>query len=200
MSDRSDRRARAYVRDYLANVCRVELNELPSRGDQTTPDFEMVEDGRRILVAELKTLEERRPTEEAGWTIEVDQNGIQEAHRPHNGPARIARKIIDAHQQLSACPHPWAVILLNTDHFMLVGDFFEAFTGKHILGTMNGHRVVNIASRPIALGPKFAVRYEVDLYLWLDQLRKPALGVWWSTPVGEEIARRYFSAAERGTS
>jgi hypothetical protein len=188
------------VRDYLAKVCGIKLNELPSRGDQSTADFDMVEGGGRILVAELKTLEERRPTKEAGWTIRVDSDGIQEAHRPHNGPARIARKVIDAHRQLSAYPHPWAVILLNTDHFMLVGDFFEAFTGEQSLGSMNGHRVVNVASRPIALSPQFAVRYDIDLYLWLDQLRKPALAVWWSTPVGEKIARQYFSAAESESS
>jgi hypothetical protein len=171
------------------------LLDLEERGEEKTADFEMVDSGERILVAELKSIEERRPSIEAGWSIAVDAEGIQEAHRQHNGPARIARKIVEAHGQLAGYQHPWAIILFNEDYFMDAGDFFEAFEGQRVLGTFGDRRAINIASRKIALGAKFAVRYEVDLYIWIDRVRKPTLGVWWSTPSGEEIAKRYFSAA-----
>ena len=200
MAKRGDHISRAFVREYLATTCGISLVEMEERQNETAADFEMVDSGRRVLIAELKTLEERRPSAESGWTVEVDADGIEEAHRNHNGPARIARKIAEAHRQISSYARPWAVILLNSDHFMLVGDFFEAFAGECVLGTVGGHRVINVASRRIALGETLRIRYEVDLYIWLDRVRKPAICVWWSTPAGEAIARRYFQAEANPTS
>src|SRR5437867_2006879 len=178
-----DQKDRPIVRSFLARTCGVTLTDVQPRHAGKSVDFEMIDSGERILVAELKTLRPRRPSPENGWIVEIDADGIQEAQRPHNGPARIAKIIATAHQQLSDYPHPWALILLNMDHFIDVGDFFEAFTGERVLGEISGRRVINVASRGIALGHTLATRYEIDLYMWVDPVRMPAFCVWWSTPV-----------------
>ncbi len=196
MTKPNDLRARTFVRNLLATTCGVTLVDLEPRHDQPTADFEMVDSGKSVLVAELKTLVDTPASVETGWTIEVDEDGGQQATRPHNGPGRIMKKVGKAHRQLSMYPHPWATILHNADFRVDVGDFFEAFSGAREFGKVGERRIINIASRGIALGHTFPTRYDVDLYIWVDEEHaKPPLGVWWSTPLGEEIAHRYFSAA-----
>ncbi len=161
----------------------------------------MIDAGEDVLVAELKTFEYQPTSVETGWTIEVDEDGDQQAYRPHNGPGRIIKKVAEAHHQLSMYPHPWATILHNADFRIDVGDFFEAFSGQRVFGKVGDRRIINIASERVALGKTHTIRYQVDLYIWIDQEHaKFPLGVWWSTPVGEEIARRHFSAAAKPVS
>lgn len=194
-----DIRAKAYVRDFLATTCAVTLAELEPRNDQPTADFKMVDAGEHVLFAELKTLEYQEPSEQAGWTIERDEDGhgYQAWRTAHNGPARIMKKVGEAYRQLSAHPHPWAVILHNADRRTDVRDLFEAFSGERVVGVIEGRRLIMTNSRKIALGKTYPTRYEIDLFIWVDQEEcKRRLGVWWSTSVGEEIGRRYFTAAE----
>jgi hypothetical protein len=192
-----DYKSRRFVREYLSHACDVTLTDLPQTYGTKCADFEMTDTGERVLVAELKTLRDVPPSVEAGWNVTVDEDGIQEAWREHNGPARIARVVHDAHGQLSAYPHPWAMIILNEDPGMSVGDLYEAFTGARYLGRLDGHRVFNVASRKIALGNTLNERYGIDLYIWINREGKPPIAAWWSTPRGEEIGRRYFSAVEK---
>ena len=77
MAKRGDHISRAFVREYLATTCGISLVEMEERQNETAADFEMVDSGRRVLIAELKTLEERRPSAESGWTVEVDADGIE---------------------------------------------------------------------------------------------------------------------------
>ena len=197
MAKSDDRKAKAFVHDYLSTTCGVTFTALEPRNDQPTPDFEMIDSGERILVAELKTLEAQEPSEETGWEIKRFDGGYEASRIGHNESVRIIRKVAKAYRQLSKYPHPWATILHNTDPHTDVRDFFEAFSGERVLGQVDGRRIIDIKSWKIALGSTRKTRYEVDLYIWVDQEedRPRRLGVWWSTPLGEKISRKYFGAA-----
>lgn len=201
MAKPNDRKAKAFVRHFLATTCGVTLVDAEQRHGKKNVDFEMKDGPQRVLVAELKTIEYTRPSEATGWTMIQDDEHGTEAERVggYNGPARIAKKIADAHRQVSTYSHPWAVILHNEDIRTDISDFFEVFAGERVIGRIGDRRIIVTNSRKIALGKTLKIRYEVDLFVWVDRLDRPCrLGVWWSTPVGEKIARKYFSAADSG--
>jgi len=190
----NDHKAKKFVREFLATSCGVALSEVKRRQGKRTVDFELMAGAERVLVAELKTIEYHPPSAETGWEMIYEDDGYTEAYRvDHNAPGRLLEKIADAHNQLSAYPHPWAVILHNADIRIDISDFHEAFSGERVLVESDGRRIVrpNFAS----YGRTLTTRYEVDLYVWVDELDRPCrLGVWSSTPIGEQIALRYFSA------
>ena len=74
----SDKSARAFVREYLARTCGVNFADLNPRPDQKTADFEMVDSGNRVLVAELKHFEDLPPSAETRWTIRSQQDGTRD--------------------------------------------------------------------------------------------------------------------------
>src|SRR5438093_7647096 len=170
----NDRRAKAFVRDYLAETCGVTLAELERRKGEKTADFEMLAGGERVLVAELKTLEHLRPSAARGWTMIRDEEDGYEAYKTgHNGPARIAEKVAGAFEQLSKYPRPRAVILHNTDFQIDVRDLFEFFEGERVIGKVEGRRIIMTNSRKVAFGKTYAIRKEIDLYVWVDQEDRP---------------------------
>jgi len=195
MAAQTDRRDKLFVSHYLSERCGLSIRELSPVVDCKTPDFEVCDTGQRVLIAELKTLHERRPSPEGGWMIEYHEDGTQIAHRPDNAPERVGCKIAEAHSQLRAHPHPWAIILLNRDYLIDARDFVEACSGQSVYKGPDNIRVINTASMRVALGKTRHTRYEVDLYLWIDAVRESRLSAWWSSPDGEDIARRYFSSA-----
>lgn len=194
MANPDDRKARTFVRNYLADTCGVTLREVNSEAGQKSVDFEMMDGSDRVLVAELKTFKYRPASADTGWVINKDDDGSTEAYRVnHNAAGRLLEKISAAHKQVSAYPHPWAVILHNTDIRLDISDFHEAFAGERVLGRIDGRRVVR--PNPASYGRTVTARYEIDLYIWVDELDRPCrLGVYWSTPMGETIGRKYFAA------
>jgi len=194
MAKSDDRKAKSFVRNYLATACGVTLRELKPRDGQKSVDFEMMDGADRVLVAELKTFEYYPPSTDTGWVISEDDDGSTEAYRvDHNAAGRLLEKISTAHRQVLAYPHPWAVILHNADIRMDISDFHEAFAGERVLGRIDGRRVVR--PNPASYGRTVTTRYEVDLYIWVDELDRPCrLGLYWSTPMGEAIGRKYFAA------
>jgi hypothetical protein len=189
-----DRKAKAYVRERLATACGITLTNVKPEQDKKNVDFEMMDGSERVLVAELKTIEYHRASADTGWEMNEDEDGFIEACRVnHNAPARLLEKISDAYKQVSAYPHPWAVIMHNQDIRIDISDLHEAFSGERVVGKIEDRRIVrpNYAS----YGRTLKTRYEIDLYIWVDELDRPCrLGVWSSTPIGKEIAERYFSA------
>ena len=193
-SKSDDRKAKTFVRTYLASTCGVILREVTRRKGKKSVDFEMMDGSDRVLVAELKTFEYYPPSAGTGWVVNDDVDGSTEAYRvDHNAAGRLLEKISGAHKQVSAYPHPWAVILHNADIRMDISDFQEAFAGERMLGRIDGRRVVR--ANPASYGRTVMTRYEIDLYIWVDELDRPCrLGVYWSTAMGETIGRKYFAA------
>jgi len=182
MAKSDDRKAKAFVRDTLATTCRVTLREIEPEPDKKTADFEMIDGADRVLVAELKTIE-HRPSPNDWWSYEADPKWA----------SRLLEKIDDAYKQVSAYPHPWAVILHNADPRIDISHFDEAFRGERVLGAIEGRRIVR--TNPASYGRTIERRYEIDLYIWVDELDRPCrLGVYGSTPAGHEIAEKYFRA------
>lgn len=62
MANPDDRKARTFVRSYLADTCGVTLREVDSEAGQKSVDFEMMDGSDRVLVAELKTFKYRPPS------------------------------------------------------------------------------------------------------------------------------------------
>jgi hypothetical protein len=186
-----DRRAKSFVRDFLATTCGVTLRDVERRPDAKTADFEMVDGSEHVLFAELKTLVSYHASSATGWT--EDEDGIW--RRIYNAPARIGENIHDAYRQLSEYPHPWAVIIHNTDFRVHPGAFYDAFAGDREL-QFGDRGVIITNARKVALGKMMEVRHVVDLFIWINQEnRQPRLVVWSGTPIGKEIGQRYFSAA-----
>jgi hypothetical protein len=193
MAKSEDRKAKTFVRNYLAATCGVTLLEVKPRKGKKSVDFEMMDGPDRVLVAELKTFEYYPPSTDAGWAINEDDDGSTGAYRvDHNAAGRVLEKISGAYKQVSAYPHPWAVILHNADMRLDISHIHEAFAGERVLGRVEDRRIVK--PNPASYGRTLTTRYEIDLYIWVDELDRPCrLGVYWSTPMGETIGRKYFA-------
>lgn len=186
MSDRE-----RYVLEILRQRFGVVLRPVP-RQTTKTPDFELVESGKQILVAEMKTITIAPRTAEAGWTVRHVGNGITESTRDDNGPSRVGHVIYKAWKQLRGYDCAKVVILLNEEGLVDVHDLVEACTGQHIYS--NGHfTYVNASSMRIANGDLAKALSELDLFIFIDKVRESKVFVRITTTPGYDIAHRYLN-------
>jgi hypothetical protein len=187
-------RSERFLLDYLASEYKVVLQKIPE-SFLKSPDYELVQDGVRQFVAELKTLEYCEPTPERGWTVHADELGIRHATRQDNSVARVARNIHDAYKQLRTYPQPKVLILLNEDGFPDVRDLEEVYRGEMVYGNSD-FSYVNTTSRKIAQGMIKHEKCRIDLYIWVD--RKQTVKTFFRsvTTAGRDLACRFFHAPD----
>lgn len=192
---KSDTSDKLFVQRFLADVCGLSAHLIPSNSDSQSADFDIEVASQRVFTAELKSFPDCPPSPERGWRIERDEDGIEFASRRVGAFARIARGIKKAYAQLQTHPRPWGVVFLNHDFRMTPHDFWVVFSGGNIYKGPADGLVVDSGEMRVALGDTRTLRYQIDLYLWIDAVLGNSLSAWWATPAGEAIVREYFGMA-----
>ena len=151
-----------FIKNLFADRFKIELRKIPEPGDKQTPDFEMIANGERVAVLEVKNLEAVDPSKAKGWS----KDGFFST-RKDNGPARVARCIHKACGQLSEYQEP-KILVLVSDGDVDVLDLEEAVRG--FLDYGDGDFVLrNTASRKIAQGDIRDEKGKIDLYVWVNR-------------------------------
>jgi hypothetical protein len=172
-----------FVQRLFAKLYGVELQKLPEPGDQKVPDFELVINGERLAVLEVKNLMRVEPSEKTGWRMSppvprelippvpkvlIDRPpGFVAWERVDNGPSRVGSVVHEAWKQLRNYPEAKVLVFVN-DGDLDVGDLDEAFNGFMEYGD-DSVTVTNIASRKIALGDIREEKNKIDLYVWINR-------------------------------
>lgn len=197
-----------FARELLERTGPARLRRIPE-SDVRTPDYELQLDGSRVAVAEVKTLSYAPRTEANGFKITTHEHGDW-YERSDNSPARVGRCIYDAWKQLSGHSLPKILIFVNEEIGMDVLDLQEAVEGFLIYGTKETGYFKNVRSRRIAEGDIKAIRWQIDLYVWIERSRrsrfKVATGELVPPPpevvfrptnkAGLDIARRCFGCTD----
>lgn len=89
----------------------VNLYKIPEAHNKT-PDFECIDSGKRIFVAELKEFVWVHPSEKTGW-LKTKEDSFWS--KTDNSVRRVADKIHEAYKQLKSFDTPKVLILFNTD-------------------------------------------------------------------------------------
>ena len=169
-----DTRQRAFVKGYFRARCEgVQLLDfdgpkLPlDDPNAKEPDFTVEFDDGTTAFAELKSIDETDiDDDKAGWSDDLD-GALR--RKKDNGVARIGRDIRKAHKQLKEYPRPWIVILLNEDSMVDYWDFKAVFTGTVEYTRGDGEIIYETSAMKVARGEGAELRYEIDLYLWIDR-------------------------------
>lgn len=162
-----------------------------SRRTTKTPDFELVENGERILVAEQKTITLAPRTVENGWDVQQLENGIVESTREDKAPARMGDVAYEAWKQLRGYDCAKVVIVLNEEPLADFKDLVEAYTGQHVY-TNEHFGYVNTSSMRIAKGKLAKVHGDIDLFIFIDKVHESKVFYLVTTDLGYEIACRYL--------
>jgi hypothetical protein len=199
-----------YVREVLERRFGVVLRKLPE-SHLPTPDYELLLEGRREAVLEVKLIERAPRTDGNGWQKHADGS----VTRKDNGPGRVGALIHNGWKQLRQYSDPKVLAFVN-DETLDVLDLEEAFNGFLGYGTDETGYVLNTASRSIAEGRIREEKWGIDLYVWLDRryAHQPLVYVFplgaepygerrtegpflrCSTPAGYALARRFFDCPE----
>ena len=157
-----------YVRELFAEKFGVTLRKLAESTvpGQQTADYEVLADGSRIAVLEVKCLEEAPRTPENGWYVNADGWNTK---NKDNGPTRVGRLIHSAWKQLGQYAAPKILTFVNDESFLAVKDLEEAFHGAHPYGTPETGYIWNVASKKIAAGVIKDEKGRIDLYIWIDR-------------------------------
>jgi hypothetical protein len=169
----------------------VTLGKILASTKSPSPDFEFIQESRRVFVAELKQLGYVQPSKDAGWTIIAKSDDAVEATRLDNAPSRVSDCIYNAYKQLVQYQEPKVLILLDTSPGLDVGDLEEAFNGCMVYKNKNV-QYINIVSRKIAHGKINEVKNCIDLYIWIDQLQNSKTWFRYTTAIGKRIAHHHF--------
>jgi len=154
-----------YVRELFARRFTVELRKIPETTEEKTADFEMLDQGQRVAVVEVKTLERTPRTEANGWR--KDPGGGMT--RKDNAPKRVGTWIDKAWKQLRQYAEPKVLVFVNDETGIDVHDLEEAYHGVMPYGTEELGYIYNSASASIANGRIKDVKGKIDLYVWLDR-------------------------------
>jgi len=196
MCSRSLEKSELFVQDLFASKYQIELTKIPeSDEDVKTPDFEYIEDGERIFVAELKNFVFELLSEKQSANVVVHEWGT-EATAPDNGASRVAQRIYDAYKQLKTYDEPKVLILLNDDSFLRVQHLEEAYTGFQVYSN-DEFSIVHRASERVAEGRVADVKDKIDLYVWID--RHDDSQTWFriTSEMGEALAQRHLGMREK---
>lgn len=189
-----------YVRDLFEGRYRVSLKKIDDNDGKNgqEPDFEYLENEKRIFVCELKEYETINPSEEAGWEKIHHPDGAIGFTRTSRAPDKIKKSIYKAYQQLKKYAEPKILIFLNHYPGLNVKDLEETFTGfsEYKIG---GRRVVDNYYRR-ASERVIEEKSKIDLYIWIDtpdknsSLESDNIYMRTVTNIGQKLAEAYFSA------
>lgn len=161
-----------FVRRLLFDRLGALLNKLPE-GSTKTADYELMADGSRIAVVEVKTLEAVPLSEATGWKMEHRSEHSWSGTRKDNTPTRVASHIHRAAKQLRRYEDPKVLVFLNEESFADVRDLDEAVQGTLAYGSESTGYLINTASMRIAEGRIREERWLIDLYIWIEPKRGP---------------------------
>lgn len=189
-----------FVRETLFERFGARLRKLPEsrRTGEKTADFELLVEDRRCGVMEVKRLIRTPRTPENGWRV-VERDGIRSATRKcDNSPQRVAKLIQEAWPQLSPYPEAKILTIVNDESLADGDDLGEAFNGFREYGNSEGIGYTNIASARLANGRIRDLKWNIDLYIWIDRAHQllPVFKV--VTEEGHRIARLCFGCPDLG--
>lgn len=162
-----------YVRRLLEERYGLNLRKLDEERDAKTPDYELIDDGVRAAIAEIKTLGHVERSEAKGWKVERHTPFSWSASRTDNGPSRVSDHVHAAAKQLRRFETPRVLILLNQEPLLDVHDLEEAVHGYLPYGNEESGYFLNTASMRIAEGRIREDRWIIDLYLWIEPRKGP---------------------------
>jgi hypothetical protein len=186
-----------FVSEILLNLYGVQLRKLPeSKSDgKKTPDFELLDGGTRCAVMEVKTLDYTPRTLENGWTVEIDDI-IKKAERIDNSPKRVATLINKAWKQLSDFAEPKILTFVNDEPVADNLDLEEALNGFMTYENEEGFSYNNFSSISLANGRIKDLKWNIDLYIWIDRVRRKDPVFRFVSEEGYRIARLYFACPD----
>jgi hypothetical protein len=190
MISESERR----VMNHLNKDFYIQLTKIPESGP-TSPDFELIVNGRRAFVLEHMDIENVPVCEKTGWKVTGHPSGIQEAERKNNSVSRIAEKIAKAAKQLRQYRESKGVVFINHDRRVRINHLHELYDGYRIY-TNGTIAYKNVAAQRINKGRFREIRDAVDFFIWID-FREGSIDNRYfrhATKVGEEILINYFKA------
>jgi len=179
-----------FIEIYFKEQFGLTLRKIPEHPSGKSPDFECIEDGLCIFVAELKTITDHLPSEATRWTMTQHSDVEMSAVRDDNSPNRVANLIEKAHMQLRTRTEPKLVILLN-DAGLDILDLKEAIDGYLDYRNQSTKILRNTKSAYIAkrLQPTLA---ELDAIIWMEK-RSSRYHYLFNSERGMQIGFSYFS-------
>jgi hypothetical protein len=176
------------------------LRKLPESrlAGEKTADFELLVEDNRCGVMEVKRLIRTPRTPENGWEV-VERDGIRSATRKDdNSPQRVTKIIQEAWLQLASYPEAKILTIVNDESLADADDLGEAFNGFMEYGNSEGIGYTNTASARLANGRIRELKWNIDLYIWIDRVRQSAPVFKVVTEEGHRIARLHFGCPDLG--
>lgn len=197
-------RSELYVQKLFKDrygILLVKIDDIGGKGGQE-PDFEYIEDNKRIFVCELKEYERVTPSEETGWQVKHHPDGSIEATRNSNAPNKVSESIHHAYKQLKKYSEPKILIFLNHYQGLDVRDLEETYRGfrEYDIGD---RKIIDTYYRRASEGIIREEKANIDLYIWIDasdknvDLERDEIYLRSVTAVGKDIAERYFHSPKR---
>ena len=118
-------REELFVRRLLFDRFGAELRKLPKVSTKTA-DYELMANGIRIAVVEVKTIKAQPMSEATGWTVEHQSEHTWSGTRRDNAPTRVASHVHGAAKQLQHYTDPKVLVFFNEESFADVRDLDEA--------------------------------------------------------------------------
>jgi hypothetical protein len=137
--------------------------------EASSADYFLYRGQERIASCEIKDIEYVEPSEQTGWKRD---SRTKFWSRPDNAPQRIRKKIYEGYRQLRRYDLPKVLVLVNFTTGCDVADLDQAISGYLPYRDAEGNvRLVADKGRG-SLGRVQKIMREIDLYIWLDQVRK----------------------------
>lgn len=186
-----------FVADLFKRRYGLVVQKIPESAS-SSPDFEIYSQGDRIVVAELKTVEDSCQFEDSdrlvqgrSWLVITRKDGSQGAIPDDSSVSRIRTRIHAAWKQLRAWDGPRAVIFLNSDPTADAGHMQTAVIGLGYFADDKGSLIV--APPPSAAADRIAEEKDmIDVYIWIDRPQGDRVSVLTTTETGEHLAESYF--------
>ena len=188
-----------YVCDLFKDRYGISLTKIDDIGGKNgqEPDFEFLENGKRIFVCELKEYETLDPSEETGWeTIHYPDGSIGHT-RDSNAPNKISGSIHQAYKQLKKYDEPKILVFLNHYPGLDVRDLEETYRGFNKF-EVDGETVVDVYYRRASEGVIKEEKNKIDLYVWIDasdknmSMESDKFYIRTVTDSGRKLAQIYF--------
>jgi hypothetical protein len=144
----------------------AELRKIPESSEQTA-DFEVLLNGTREAVIEVKTIEETPRTAEYGWEPVPGGSGMM---RSDKSSERVGRLIGKAARQLRNYIDPKVLVFVNEEWGMRKSALQDAFNGTVLVGDDKVGYINNSASKKVAAGSIRESKHAIDLYIWVDRV------------------------------
>jgi hypothetical protein len=194
-----EREEERFVRETLFKRFGAQLRKLPEskRPGEKAADFELLVGDTRGAVMEIKRLIRTPRTPENGWEV-TERDGRRRVTRRANAPQRVTKLIQEAWRQLRLYAEPKILAFVNDEARADGGDLDEAFNGFMEYGNEEGVGYTNVSSRKLANGRIRDLKWNIDLYIWIDRARaaEPVFKV--VTEEGHRIARLCFGCPDLG--